>query len=69
MHLPAQLGVQRHAKVFRCLGMRYSFAIHNHRYVVTSSVRKVRVCRLVFIKINQSLSGPVLCQLPVEIFL
>jgi len=35
MHLPAQLGIQRHAKVFRCLGVRYGFAIHKYRYMMT----------------------------------
>ena len=38
MHLPAQLGIQRHANVLRGLGMSYDFAIHNYRHMMIPSV-------------------------------
>jgi hypothetical protein len=46
MHLPAQLGIQRHAKVLRCLVMWYGFAIHIYRYTVTPFVGEIHVHRL-----------------------
>ena len=48
-HLPAQFGVQRHAKVFHCLGMMYGFAIHNYREMVTPFIGEVHM--------NQQLSS------------
>ena len=36
MSLPLQLGIRRHAKVFRGLGVRYGFAIHNDRNIMTT---------------------------------
>ena len=41
MHLPAQLGIQRRAKVLRGLGVSYGFAIHNYRYMMILLLVKV----------------------------
>jgi len=35
MCIPAQLGIQRRAKVFRCVRVRYDFAIYSYRYMLT----------------------------------
>ena len=52
MYLPAQLGIQGHAKVFRGLGVRYGFAIHNDRYMMIPFVSEGHVDRLVFVEFN-----------------
>jgi hypothetical protein len=52
MHVPAQLGIQRHAKVLRGLGVSYGFAIHNYRYMMIPFVGEGYVDRLVFVEFN-----------------
>jgi hypothetical protein len=52
MHLPGQFGVQSHAKLFRCSGVWYDFAIHYYRNMMTPFVGQIHMCRLIFIKFN-----------------